>query len=281
MTENIFLVSGATDGIGRVTALELARTGGEVILIGRDRAKAERVVDRIKRDSGNQRVGFEVADLSSQSDIRELAGRLNDRLEHLDVLVNNVGAWFQHRRLSADGIEMTFALNHLGYFLLTGLLLGKLRQAPQARIVNVSSMAHRGPQIDLDDPQGAGRYSGWRAYHASKLANIHFTYRLAEALDDSSVSANCLHPGFVASKFAHNNGGWLKWAMMLAQQLAAISEKKGARTSVHLATSDSVAGVNGKYFDKCKAAQSSAQSHDEQARERLWRISEELTDFSY
>lgn len=281
MTQKIILVSGATDGIGRVTALHLARTGGQVILIGRDRAKAERVVDRIKRDSTNAAVDFELADLSSQSDIRALAGLLNDRLEHLDVLVNNVGAWFQRRRLSADGIEMTFALNHLGYFLLTGLLLKKLRHAPAARIVNVSSMAHRGRQVDLDDPQGAARYSGWRAYQASKLANIHFTVRLAEILDGTGVSANCLHPGFVASKFAHNNGGWLKWSMILAQQLGAISETKGARTSVHLAASDAVEGVSGKYFDKCKIAESSAESHDREARERLWRLSEELTDFSY
>lgn len=281
MSDKIFLVSGATDGIGRVTATELARTGGQVILVGRDRAKAERVVGRIKRESGNQRVDFELADLSSQSDIRALAGRLNDRLAHLDVLVNNVGAWFQRRQLSPDGIEMTFALNHLGYFLLTGLLLEKLRRAPAARIVNVSSMAHRGPQINLDDPQGAGRYSGWRAYQASKLANIHFTFRLAEMLDGAGVSANCLHPGFVASKFGHNNGGWLKWTMILAQQLGAISDTKGARTSVHLAAAEEVGGVSGKYFDKCKIAESSAASHDSGTRERLWRLSEELTGFSY
>lgn len=277
----MFLVSGATDGIGRVTATELARTGGEVILVGRDRAKAERVVARIKRDSGNEQVSLEVADLTSQSDIHALAGRLNDRLAHLDVLVNNVGAWFQRRQLSADGIEMTFALNHLGYYLLTGLLLEKLQRAPAARIVNVSSMAHRGRQIDLDDPQGAERYSGWGAYHASKLANIHFTYRLAEMLEGGSITVNCLHPGFVASKFAHNNGGWLKWLMIVVQQLVAISEAKGARTSVHLATAESVAGVSGKYYDKCEIAKSSAESHDKEARERLWRLSEDLTGFSY
>ncbi|MDA0228740.1 MAG: SDR family oxidoreductase [Proteobacteria bacterium] len=281
MTNKNFLVSGGTDGIGRITATELARTGGEVILVGRDRAKAERVVAQIKRDSGNERVGFELADLSSQDDIRALANRLNDRLEHLDVLVNNVGAWFQRRQLSVDGIEMTFALSHLGYFLLTGLLLEKLKRAPAARIVNVSSIAHRGPQIDFDDPQGAERFSGWRAYHASKLANIHFTLRLAEMLDGGSVTVNCLHPGFVASKFAHNNGGWLKWLMMVVQQLVAISETKGARTSVHLATANSVAGVSGKYFNKCKIDKSSAESHDKEARERLWQLSEELTGFSY
>jgi NAD(P)-dependent dehydrogenase (short-subunit alcohol dehydrogenase family) len=285
MAEKIFLVSGATDGIGRVTALELARAGGQVILIGRDPAKGARVVGEIKRQSGNAQVEFELADLSSQSDIRALAGRLNDRLEHLDVLVNNAGAWFQRRTVSADGIEMTFALNHLGYYLLTGLLLEKLQKAPAARIVNVSSMAHSGPQIDFDDPQGEARYSGWRAYQASKLANILFTYRLAEKLGDGpdggNVSVNCLHPGFVASKFAHNNGGWLKWMMIIVQQLVAIGVQKGARTSVHLATAPEIEGVSGKYYVKCQDATSSAASHDRDAQEKLWRLSEELAEYSY
>ena len=165
---------------------------------------------RSRRESGNPEDEFELADLSSQSDIRALADRLSNRLVSLDVLVNNAGARFQRRRLSVDGIEMTFALNHLGYYLLTGLLLEKLRHAPGAGIVNVSSCAHLGRQINFDDPQGTVRYSSWRAYQASKLTNIHFTYRLAEMLDGSSVSVNCLHPGFVAGKFAHNNGGSAK-----------------------------------------------------------------------
>lgn len=281
MVEKIFLVSGATDGIGRVTALKLAQIGGHVILIGRNSAKGERVIDDIKRISGNRNVEFELADLSAQNDIRALAERLNDRLPHLDVLVNNVGAWFQRRAVSADNIEMTFALNHLGYFLLTGLLLDKLKSAPSARIVNVSSIAHKGPQVDLDDPQGEAGYSGWRAYQASKLANILFTYNLAEKLEGSSVSANCLHPGFVASKFAHNNGGWLKWMMIAVQQLAAINEEKGARTSAHLATAAEVEGVSGKYFVKSELAESNAASHERAAQERLWQISEELTGLSY
>jgi NAD(P)-dependent dehydrogenase (short-subunit alcohol dehydrogenase family) len=281
VTQKTFLVSGATDGIGRVTALELARKGGHVILVGRNPAKGERVLGHLKRDSGNADIEFELADLSSQSDIRALAARLNDRLTQLDVLVNNVGAWIQRRSLSADGIEKTFALNHLGYFLLTGLLLEKLRSAPAARIVNVSSMAHRGPQVDLDDPQGQARYAGWRAYQASKLANILFTYRLAEKLKESSVSVNCLHPGFVASKFGHNNQGWLKWMIILVQQLAAINEEKGARTSIHVASAPEVEGVSGKYFVKSKIAESTAASHERDAQERLWQLSEELTDFRY
>ncbi|MBT3928477.1 MAG: SDR family NAD(P)-dependent oxidoreductase [Rhodospirillaceae bacterium] len=281
MAEKIFLVSGATDGIGRVSALKLAQMGGRVILVGRNAAKGERVIGDIKRASGNAEIEFEQADLSSQSDIRALAERLNNRLEHLDALVNNVGAWFNRRALSVDNIEMTFALNHLGYFLLTGLLLDKLKCAPSARIVNVSSMAHKGPQVDLDDPQGEAGYSGWRAYQASKLANILFTYHLAGKLSSSSVSANCLHPGFVASKFAHNNGGWLKWMMIVVQQLAAINEEKGARTSVYLASASEAEGVSGKYFIKSEIAESNAASHEGAAQERLWQISEALTGFSY
>ncbi len=281
MANKIFLVSGATDGIGRITALKLAQQGGHVILVGRDAAKGARVLDDIKSASGNTDIEFELADLSSQSDIRALAERLNDRLAHLDVLVNNVGAWFQRRSLSVDGIEMTFALNHLGYFLLTGLLLDKLKALPAARIVNVSSMAHTGKQVDLDDPQGEFGYSGWRAYQASKLANILFTYNLAEKLAGGSVSVNCLHPGFVASKFGHNNGGWLKWLMVVAQQIMAINEEKGARTSIHLASAPEVEGVSGKYFVKSKIAESNAASHERAAQERLWRLSEELTGFSY
>jgi retinol dehydrogenase-12 len=281
MAEKIFLVTGATDGIGRVTALKLAQTGVKIILVGRNAAKGERVIAEIKRVSGNAEIEFELADLSSQQDIRALAKRLDDRLPHLDVLVNNVGAWFDRRAMSPDGIEMTFALNHLGYFLLTGLLLETLTRAPAARIVNVSSMAHRGRQIDFNDPQGAANYSGWRAYQASKLANILFTYHLAEKLADRGVSVNCLHPGFVASKFAHNNGGWLKWMMIIVQQLVAINEEKGARTSAYLAMAPEVAGVSGKYFVKSRVTESAAVSHDSDVQARLWRLSEELTGLSY
>jgi len=281
MAEKIFLVTGATDGIGRVTALKLAQTGAKIILVGRNAAKGERVIAELKRVSGNAEIEFELADLSSQQDIRALAKRLDDRLPHLDVLVNNVGAWFDRRAMSPDGIEMTFALNHLGYFILTGLLLETLTRAPAARIVNVSSMAHRGRQIDFNDPQGAANYSGWRAYQASKLANILFTYHLAEKLADRGVSVNCLHPGFVASKFAHNNGGWLKWMMIIVQQLVAINEEKGARTSAYLAMAPEVAGVSGKYFVKSRVAESVAVSHDSDVQARLWRLSEELTGLSY
>lgn len=281
MEGKVCVVSGATDGIGRVTAEALAREGAEVVIIGRNAAKGADVVSAIKRSSGSDLVAFEQSDLSSQADIRNVAGRLVDRFERIDVLVNNVGGIFSRRQETGDGIEMTFALNHLGYFLLTGLLLDRVKASPAGRIVNVSSEAHRGGQMDLDDPEGRHRYGGWRAYQQSKLANVLFTYRLAERLKGTPVTANCLHPGFVASKFGHNNGGLFAVGLWVVQQLFAISERSGARTSVYLATSAEVAGTSGRYFDKCREAESSRASHDEAVGRRLWELSEALTEFRY
>ena len=183
MEGKLCVVTGATDGIGRVTARALAERGAEVVLVGRNAAKGAEVCKAIHRSSRNDRVRFEQADLSSQAEIRALAERLTEGGTAIDVLVNNVGAMFTRRRESVDGIEMTFALNHLGYFLLTGLLLESLKASAAGRIVNVASEAHRGARMDLEDPQGTKRYSGWRAYSQSKLANILFTYRLATLLE--------------------------------------------------------------------------------------------------
>lgn len=281
MDGKVCVVTGATDGIGRITAEALAEKGAEVVLVGRNAAKGAAVTEAIRRSTGSERVRFEQADLSSQAEIRALAGRLAERPGAIDVLINNVGAMFTRRQESVDGIEMTFALNHLGYFLLTGLLLDRVQASGAGRIVNVSSQAHRGAEIDLDDPQGKKNYSGWRAYQQSKLANILFTYRLAALLAETPVTANCLHPGFVASKFGHNNRGFLTVALKVAQKFFAISETDGARTSIHLATSPDVAGITGRYFDHCRETESSSASRDETVGERLWELSETLTDHRY
>ena len=291
MDGKLCIVTGATDGIGRVTARVLAERGAEVVLVGRTADKGAEVCEAIRRSSRNGRVRFEQADLSSQAEIRALVERLTAGSAAIDVLVNNVGAVFTDRRESVDGIEMTFALNHLGYFLLTGLLLerlhraGAVRRTPAAngggRIVNVASEAHRGARMDLEDPQGRKRYSGWRTYRRSKLANILFTYRLAALLVDRSVTVNCLHPGFVASRFGHNNGWLFVAALKAAMRLSAIDTEAGARTSVHLATSADVAGVSGRYFDECRATASSPASHDEEVGRRLWDMSESLTGHRY
>ena len=281
MDGKLCIVTGATDGIGRVTARVLAERGAEVVLVGRTADKGAEVCEAIRRSSRNCRVRFEQADLSSQAEIRALVERLTAGCAAIDVLVNNVGAVFTDRRESVDGIEMTFALNHLGYFLLTGLLLERLQANGGGRIVNVASEAHRGARMDLEDPQGRKRYSGWRTYRRSKLANILFTYRLAVLLVDRSVAVNCLHPGFVASRFGHNNGWLFVAALKAAMRLSAIDTEAGARTSVHLATSADVAGVSGRYFDECRATASSPASHDEEVGRRLWDMSESLTGHRY
>ena len=275
------LVTGATDGIGWMTARALARDGARVIIVGRNRAKGEMRVAALRAETGNDAVDFELADLAAQADIRSLAGRLVASLPRLDVLVNNVGSWFHRRIESPDGIEMTWALNHLGQFLLTGLLLDRLRAAQTGRIVNVSSRAHLGPQVDFDDPEGTKRYAGWRAYQQSKLANILFTSRLAERLGAGRVTVNCLHPGFVASRFGHNNSGLPRLVAIASQRLFAISEEKGAATSCYLAVDEAVAGVSGRYFVKCRPVESSPASRDREAQARLWRLSEEMTGFRY
>ena len=282
MRGRICLVTGATGGIGWMTARALARDGARVILVGRNQDKGETRVAALRSGTGNDAVEFERADLAAQGEIRALAGRLAARLPRLDVLVNNVGAWFHRRIEGPDGIEMTWALNHLGYFLLTGLVLDLLGEAGGGRIVNVASRAHLGPQVNFEDPEGSERYAGWRAYQQSKLANILFTYRLAERLGaESRVTANCLHPGFVASRFGHNNRGLPRLVAILSQRLFAISEEKGAATSHYLAADEAVAGVSGRYFVKCRAVESSPASRDREAQARLWRMSEEMTGFRY
>ena len=281
MEGKLCVVTGATDGIGRVTARALAERGAEVVLVGRNAAKGAEICKAIRRSSRNDRVRFEQADLSSQAEIRALAERLTAGGTAIDVLVNNVGALFTRRRESVDEIEMTFALNHLGYFLLTGLLLESLTASAAARIVNVASEAHRGAQMNLDDPQGTTRYSGWRAYQQSKLANVLFTYRLAALLKGTPVTANCLHPGFVASKFGQNNGWLFVTILKTLMRFSAIDVEAGARTSVHVATGADVAGVSGRYFDKCREATSSLASRDEESGRRLWELSESLTGHRY
>lgn len=271
------VITGATDGIGKVSARELAKLGASVTIVGRNAAKGEAVVSELRRAAGHDRVGFVQADLESQKGVRAAAAAIKARVKRLDVLLNNAGAMFQKRQLSEDGIEKTFALNHLGYFLLTHELLELLKSSGPSRVVNVASAAHQGAKLDLSDLENEKRYSGWVAYGQSKLANIYFTYELARRLEGSGVSANCLHPGFVASRFGDNNGGLVKLVIGFAKSTFAISEDDGAKTSVYLASSPEVAGVSGKYFDKCKAVSTSPVSYDADVARDLWRQSERLT----
>ncbi len=271
------VVTGATDGIGKVTARELAKMGASVTIVGRDAAKGETVVRELRQAAGHDRVGFVSGDLATQKGVRAAASAIKGRLKKLDVLVNNAGAMFMKREVTEDGIERTFALNHLGYFLLTHELLDLLKASAPARIVTVASAAHQGAKLDMNDLQNAKNYSGLRAYGQSKLANIYFTYELARRLQGTNVTANCLHPGFVASRFGNNTGGIFRLMIGWAKLVAAISEDNGAKTSVYLASSPEVQGVSGKYFDKCAAVPSSAVSNDVDIARALWRESERLT----
>ncbi len=272
------LVTGATSGIGEVAATELAGQGARVVIVGRSRERCEATVERIRQAHPGAEVESLVADLSSQAEVRRLAGEIQARCPRLDVLVNNAGALFSTRKESADGIEMTLALNHLGYFLLTNLLLDTLRATPEARVVNVASDAHtmarRG--INFDDIQGRKRYGGMRAYAQSKLANILFTQELARRLEGTGVAANSLHPGFVATNFGQGNG-WVNTAIKLIAPVFAIKPDGGARTTVYLASSPEVEGLTGKYFVKCRSIEPASPARDVEAARRLWQLSEELT----
>lgn len=270
------LITGGTGGIGLVTARELARRGADVMIVGRNREAGEAAVAEIARAAAGGSAEFVAADLSRQGEVRRLAATAADRFGRLDVLVNNAGGMFRKRTLSADGIEMTFALNHLAYFLLSELLLPALRASGRARIVNVASEAHRGVALDFDNLQGERRYGGWSAYKRSKLANLIFTYELAWRIEGGPVSVNALHPGFVATDIGVRNRLVPAWLWRLAS-LAAISPEEGAQTSIHVAASSDVATAHGKYFVKCRPAESSPASHDRAAAERLWAASEALT----
>ena len=269
------LVTGATNGIGLVTARELARMGAQVTIMSRNAEKCAAVSERLGTETGNP-VEVIVADLSTLAGMMQAAAMFKQRHTRLHVLVNNAGGLFFRRQLTADGYEMTFALNHLNYFLLTILLLDILKASAPARIVNVSSDAHEGASIDFDNLQGESHYRGRRAYGQSKLANVLFTYELARRLEGTGVTANALHPGFTATGFASNNGAIYAFGMKLIG-LFIRKATRGAHTSIYLASSPEVEGVTGKYFFDCKAVDSSPLSHDQALAEKLWQVSLELT----
>lgn len=270
------MVTGATAGIGKQTALELARMGAHVVIVGRNAEKVSATQSEIQQITANAQVEGLVADLSRQADVRALAQTLKQRYPRIDVLLNNAGAIFTTRQVSADGIEMTWALNHLNYFLLTDLLLDTLRASAPARIVNVASDAHQAAKINFDDVQFKTGYSAFGVYGQSKLANIMFTYELARRLAGSGVTANCLHPGMVATNFGANSKGVLGLVFKAVTRVAGISVQRGAQTSVYLASAPEVEGVSGKYFSNSKEARSSAASYIEADQQRLWQLTERM-----
>jgi len=277
MKSKVCLVTGATSGIGKVTALELARRGATVVAVGRDAAKGAALVAEIKAAAQHVDVHFMRCDLSSQASIRALAAAFTARFYRLDVLVNNAGAIFGERRLTVDGIEMTFATNHLAYFLLTNLLLDVIVASGAARIVSVASTAHHRSPFDLDDLQFERRpYSMMGAYGASKLANVAWSAELARRLQGTRVTANCLHPGVIASGFGKEGNAFIRHGIRIVAPFL-LSPEKGAATTIYLARSREVEGVTGKYFDKQKPVACSPVALEAETRRRLWLISEQLT----
>jgi retinol dehydrogenase-14 len=271
MAGRVCVVTGATSGIGLETARALAGLGATLLGVGRSPEKAAAVAERLRTESGNPAVEFLVADLSLQAQVRRLAGELVERQPRLHVLVNNAGGFFMRRRLSADGIELTWALNFLSPFLLTNLLLEALQAGAPARIVNVSSDIHQRARLDWADLEMTRGYSGQGAYGRSKLALLLFTYELARRLDGTGVTVNAVHPGFVATNIGMDEGWWMKLAKPLIKVLAQ-SPEEGARTSIYLAASPEVEGVTGGYFAKKQPIASSAASYDEADAGRLWQI---------
>jgi len=274
MKDQVCVVTGATSGIGKATAAALAKLGAQVVLVGRDRGRAEAAAAEIGAIS-TVPPKVEIADLASMEQVRALAGRLA-ALERIDVLINNAGLVLGERRVTQDGFEHVFAVNHLAPFLLTNLLLPKLTGSAPARVVTVTSDAHSAAKLDLDDPSLEHGWDSWRSYSNSKLANILFTRELARRLDGTGVTANCAHPGVVRTGFGGQARPLLKVGIMIARPFM-LSPERGADTIVYLASSPDVAGQTGGYYVKRQRREPSAAARDDAAARELWELSEKLT----
>jgi len=276
MNSKIVLLTGATSGIGRETALGLAAKGATLVLVGRSREKLDRTISEITSRTGNQQIDSLICDLTSMESVRRLAQDFKAKYQRLDVLINNAGEIVGERRTTVDGHEYTLALDYLSHFLLTSLLLDIIKASAPSRIINVSSSAHMYGHINFDDLMGARKYGAMRAYGQAKLANLIFTYELARRLAGTGVTANALNPGLVRTNFGMGIKGRWRIPLLLKQRLS-MSARKGAETSIYLASSPDVAGVSGMYFAKKKEKRSSKESYDESVAKRLWSESARLT----
>lgn len=275
------LITGGTGGIGKAVAIGLASIGARVGITGRDRARAQQAAVNIARESGNMGLDVFVTDMSSQTEVRRLAGEVLSAYPRLDVLVNNVGGFWAHRHMTADGLEHTFALNHLAPFLLTNLLLERLIASTPARVVTVSSGAQSMGKVDFDDLMGKEGYSGQRAYNQSKLANVMFTYELARRFEGSGVTANVLHPGMTNTALSAEDPARKMAPIVAAMRPFMRSPKKGADTAVYLASSPDVEGVTGQYYINRKAKKSNKSSYDSVTTTRLWQVSADLVGLPF
>ena len=275
MKGKTIVITGGTSGVGEVAAERLAQMGARIILVARNKSRADATLVRLRRSGPGVAHSVYFADLTRLAEMKRLAAEIADREPLIDVLINNAGALFGTRRLTEDGLEYTFALNHMAYFVVAEGLRGRLLASGGARIINTASAAHRGATLDFDDLQSAKNFRAMRAYGRSKLCNILFTRQLARSLQGTNVSANCLHPGFVATRFADDSGGLISrfasWA-----KLFAISPVEGAQTIVYLASSPEVADVSGQYFYKCRPITPSAPALDDRVALALWERSAAL-----
>ncbi len=273
----IIVITGVSSGIGLEVAEQLAQSGHHIVIVGRDESKLIAVHKLLVDKTGNTGISIQTADLSLQYHVRKLADNIHRQFDYIDVLINNAGAVFSKFSLTADGIEKTIATNHFNYFLLTNLLLDVLKKAEQGRIINVASDAHFAGRIDIESFTKEKNYFILRAYAQSKLANILFTYELAERLKGTPVTVNALHPGRVRTRIGNKNQPWyysLGWTMAIL--LNSVSTQTAAKTYIYLATSDDVKTATGNYYDNCKEKSSSTRSYDKNLMQLLWNASEKL-----
>jgi retinol dehydrogenase-14 len=266
MRNKVILITGSTDGIGRQTAIELASLGATVLVHGRNAARGKIVVEEIQTSTGNSKIDLLIADLSSLNQVRELASEVQRRYDHLDVLINNAGVFMNERVLTPDGFEMTYAVNHLAPFLLTNLLLGLLKKSAPARVITVSSIAHTRGRIDFENLQAEQSFGGYYAYALSKLANVLFTYQLAHQLMGTGVTSNCLHPGVIGTKL-----------LRAGFNMPGATTADGAETLIHLASSQEVEHVTGKYFQNKISISSAPITYDETLQRELWTVTQKQT----
>lgn len=271
------VITGGTSGIGEVAAFNLAGQGARIVLIARDSARGEATLAKLRQANPAAQHVAHYGDLSVIADMKRVATAVASSETRIDVLINNAGAVFLSRKVSADGLEMTFATNHMAYFVVTNILLDRLKATPGARIVSTASDAHKSGKLDFDDLQSEKSFSSFRVYGTSKLCNILFTRELARRLEGTGVTANCLHPGFVGTRFGQNNANniFMK-AIRSAIMSLGISPEEGAKTIIHLASSPDVATISGEYFYKCKVAEPTQAAQDDAAAKRLWEVSAKI-----
>ncbi|HWY16570.1 MAG TPA: SDR family oxidoreductase [Rhizomicrobium sp.] len=270
MTQKVVVMTGASSGIGEVAADRLAAKGARIVFVARDRSRGQETLKHLQAIAPDAEHKAHYADLTRLAEMKRVATEIAESEPEIDILLNNAGALFNARKVTEDGLEMTFALNHMAYFVLTSLL--RLRLAAGARIVSTASDAHKGAQLDFSDLQSERNYSGFGAYGRSKLCNILFTRELARHLKDAGVTANCLHPGFVATRFGDQSGGVMSLAVRAAKNFA-ITPEQGAQTIVYLASSPEVAEITGGYFYKCRQTTPTREAQNDDDARRLWEAS--------